>query len=66
MYPLWQDFLNAFFRYAWSPLPWLYNATKGMYACHRHNLWDLATVRAPLRPPPVLTWPHLTGRDLLT
>ena len=30
-----QDFLNAYFRGAWEPLPYAYNATKGMYAAHR-------------------------------
>jgi hypothetical protein len=27
-----QDFLNAFFVGAWDPLPWIFNATKGLYA----------------------------------
>ena len=40
-----QDFLNRFFGGRWSALPWVYNATKGLYACHRHDVWDLATVR---------------------
>ena len=40
-----QDFLNAFWAGAWEPLPWVYNATKGLYASHRETLWDLARSR---------------------
>ena len=40
-----QDFLNAFFKGCWDALPWVYNATKGLYACHRHDVWDLNAVR---------------------
>ena len=40
-----QDFLNAYFRGQWRALPWTFNATKGLYACHRHDVWDLSAVR---------------------
>ena len=47
-----QDFLNAYYRGAWAALPWHYNATKTLYACHRlhHNgcvqgLWVLPSIR---------------------
>ena len=40
-----QDFLNGYFSGAWRALPWVYNATKGLYACHRHDVWDLNAVR---------------------
>lgn len=39
-----QDFLNAYWEGAWSALPWVYNATKGMYASHRKSLWDLGKI----------------------
>ena len=32
-----QDFLNDYFRGAWAALPWYYNATKTLYACHRED-----------------------------
>jgi hypothetical protein len=40
-----QDFLNLFFRHRWEALKWTYNATKGLYAKHREDVWDLAQVR---------------------
>ena len=47
-----QDFLNTYFRGAWQPLPWTYNATKTLYACHRarangcaEGMWELPSVR---------------------
>jgi len=44
-----QDFLNAYFGGAWEPLPYTYNATKGMYAAHRPPrdglVFELAAVR---------------------
>ena len=47
-----QDFLNGYFCGAWTPLPWTYNATKTLYACHRANangcrdgVWQLQLVR---------------------
>ena len=40
-----QDFLNEFFGQRWRPLPWWYNASKALYACHRDTVWDIAQVR---------------------
>lgn len=48
-----QDFLNAYFLGCWRALPWVYNATKTLYACHRPNIngcdatgmWSLPEVR---------------------
>lgn len=49
-----QDFLNAYFCGAWTALPWIYNATKGLYASHRADdtspgglkaVWDVQQVR---------------------
>ena len=40
-----QDFLNTYWRGAWDALPWTYNATKGLYACHRDTVWDFGQVR---------------------
>lgn len=40
-----QDFLNAYWQGAWDPLPWVYNATKGLFACHRDDLWDFSQVK---------------------
>ena len=42
-----QDFLNAYFAGRWRPLPWTYNASKALYACHRGpgELWQLSSVK---------------------
>ena len=47
-----QDFLNGYFRNAWAALPWVFNATKGLYASHRTAdctgkpaVWDAQRVR---------------------
>ena len=42
-----QDFLNRYFAGVWRPLPWVYNASKALYACHRGPglLWDLSAVK---------------------
>ena len=49
-----QDFLNKYFAGAWDALPWVYNSTKTLYACHRENvngcpigegMWSLPSVR---------------------
>ena len=47
-----QDFLNLYFRGAWDALPWTFNATKTLYACHREGIngclegrWELPSVR---------------------
>ena len=47
-----QDFLNAYFKGSWEALPWVFNATKTLYACHREHvngcrngLWVLQSVR---------------------
>ena len=51
-----QDFLNLYFGgraspiaspQLWTPLPWVYNASKALYASHRgpQQLWDLSAVK---------------------
>jgi len=40
-----QDFLNHFFCGGWRALPWVYNATKALYACHRETIWDYSQVK---------------------
>ena len=40
-----QDFLNSFWAGAWEPLPWVYNATKGLYGSHREHLWDFGQIK---------------------
>jgi hypothetical protein len=47
-----QDFLNVYYRGAWDALPWTFNATKTLYACHREGIngclegrWELPAVR---------------------
>ncbi|KAL1527279.1 hypothetical protein AB1Y20_015954 [Prymnesium parvum] len=40
-----QDFLNEYWAGAWEPLPWVYNATKGLYASHRATVWDFRQVK---------------------
>lgn len=32
-----QDFLNQYFAGRWKRLPWVYNASKALYACHRNG-----------------------------
>ena len=40
-----QDFLNEYFAGAWQPLPWVYNASKALYASHRDDVWDYGQAR---------------------
>uniref|UniRef100_A0A7S4AZE1 Hexosyltransferase n=1 Tax=Chrysotila carterae TaxID=13221 RepID=A0A7S4AZE1_CHRCT len=40
-----QDFLNLYFASSWQRLPWTYNASKALYACHRDALWDFGQIR---------------------
>ncbi len=39
-----QDFLNDYFAESWASLPYGYNASKALYACHR-DAWDYCTIR---------------------
>lgn len=46
-----QDFLNQYFAGRWRRLPWVYNASKALYACHRNGdgpggrVWRLAEAK---------------------
>ena len=41
-----QDFLNGYFGRSWRPLPWPFNASKALFACHRSDVWDYSSVRS--------------------
>lgn len=45
-----QDFLNGYFAGHWERLPWTYNASKAIYACHRggsgsKGVWSLSDAK---------------------
>ena len=40
-----QDFLNQFFKSRWTQLPWTFNASKALFACHRNSVWDFGAAR---------------------